>query len=314
MMKRIPKIKWDSRFGVGFRATVLTIFLLCACERLNMGIYSSPIFSTDGSFFAYVFANRHFTAQNQRDTLYITDMSRGSTSSVLPETNQIQEGISRDLGCGAWSNDAFWASTSELLGHRIYRVNSRTHRSKVITLLENYALRGCSFDPRTPNMLYFASESTIDMAEKSDLYTLDVNTLTVTRLTNTPDVAETAPTWSQDGSFWVYGVSGGVNLQDREGNTRFVSGVNGDAFRYALSSDGKWFLSIGGYRDPGLFLVSAADGASRRISSDAYAYVSWGGDRVALITMGVPGRNELLIKTVEELGIPEQIKALERGR
>lgn len=312
-MRRITLTMQNFRSWAGILVLMITLSGFGACQGQGVGVYSRLGLSPNGEHLIYVFADRSVGAANENDNVYWLQPSVGSANVVrLSTTGEILVGyvtcISWERGLRAWAGIEAYSETE------VYQIDPLTQQSVHFMNLVGHSLRGCSFDPRTPNLLYFASEPTIDMAAKSDLYTLDVNTLTVTRLTDTPDEAETAPTWSQDGTFLVYGVYGGVNIQDREGNIRFVSGVNGDAFRYALSPDGKWFLSIGGYRAPGLFLVSAADGASRRVSFEAYGYVAWGGDRVALITVGVPGRNELVIKTVEELGIPEHIKAIEKDR
>lgn len=300
-----------NRISIIFLILCLPTIAFCAGQMPSVGVYQLAVWSPDGEYLAYVFSDRSGKGLTEDQGLRVYSLYRDKISDVVVEERI--SGLSGYLQCAAWQTTNYlWFKP--LSSGNLHRVSLSNPKSQQVASFDSSLWSGCSFDPRTPNLLYFASEPTTDLAKKSDLYTLDVNTLTVTRLTDTPDEAETAPTWSQDGSFLVYGVSGGVNIQDREGNIRFVSGVNGDAFRYALSPDGQWFLSIEGYRDPGLFLVSAADGASRRVSFEAYAYVAWGGDRVALITVGVPGRNELVIKTVEELGIPEHIKAIEKDR
>lgn len=299
-----------NRISIIFIILCLPTIAFCADRMASVGVYQLAVWSPDGEYLAYVFSDRSGKGLTEDDALRVLNLEH-RTMNIITVSESLT-GVSGYLECAAWQADnILWFKT--LLSDQLYWTTLNNFKANQLTYNKTHSWYGCVFDPQSRHTLYYAAAPRYS-SEKSDLYTLDVNTLTVTRLTDTPDVAETAPTWSQDGSFLVYGVSGGVNIQDREGNIRFVSGVNGDAFRYALSPDGQWFLSIGGYRDPGLFLVSAADGASRRVSFEAYGYVAWGGDRVALITVGVPGRNELVIKTVEELGIPEHIKAIEKDR
>lgn len=299
-----------NRVPIIFLILCLPTIAFCAHQIRSVGSYQLAVWSPDREHLAYVFSDRSGKGFTEDHGLRVLNLEHG-TVNVITVSERLT-GVSGYLECAAWQTGRIlWFKT--LSSDKLYWADLSNFEAKYVASYRTESWYSCAFDPRLHSVLYYAA-ATRYTSEKSDLYTLDVNTLTVTQITDTPDIAETAPTWSQDGAFLIYGVSGGVNIQDREGNTRFVSGVNGDAFRYALSPDGKWFLSIGGYRDPGLFLISSEDGASKRISFEVYAYVSWGGDRVALITVGVPGRNELLIKTVEELGIPEHIKTLERSR
>jgi Tol biopolymer transport system component len=188
---------------------------------------------------------------------------------------------------------------------RLYRVDIRDNQPELVLDLDEQGWYGYSFNPNLSNELIFAGREHRISAEITDLYSLNTDTLAITRLTETPDVAERAPLWSPDGQSLAYGGYGGVRLIDRQGNETSTPNVYADVHRYTWSPDGNWFLSVGGYRNPGLYLTSRETGESVQISDESAAYVSWSPDgaRIAYVTVGSPGNNQLVIVPAEELGL-----------
>lgn len=282
---------------------VLAIRPIFNGRPLGFGHYYSPVWSPDGSQLAFSFESG----------LWVYQVDAGEFHRLrVQSTVQDYRGL-------AWLDSdtvVYIARFQHQTG--LYRTEVSSNQTSKLTDIDWWGWIGFAFNPQREAIIFSQTPqfSTVSNPVMNDLYSLDLNSLAVTRLTDTPEIGEADPTWSPDRRYYASRWDGIMVVEPTTDEAYTVdAGVNYGVHRYTWSPDGQWFLYVGDEagEGPGLFLTASdGNGEPRLILSGPILQVAWSpsGSYIAYTTITALGwGNELYIVPAEQFGLALPIES-----